>query len=165
MKPEPNDPADALVLDADLAAQIAAALTSEPEPEPEPLDDATQARIKRKLLRRIAATSTGQHLTHQPGADGWQTLGAGITIKVLHEAGGVMSYLVRLAAGAAMPAHRHPVDEECVVLEGEVQIGDLHVAAGGFHLGRQGVLHDRLCSQDGALIYLRGAVPEAALAF
>jgi hypothetical protein len=39
------------------------------------------------------------------------------------------------------------------------------VAAGGFHLGRQGVLHDRLCSQDGALIYLRGAVPEAALAF
>ena len=75
-----------------------------------------------------------------------------------------MSYLLRLAPGAALPAHRHPVDEECVVLEGEVQIGTLRVGAGGFHLGRKDVLHDRLCSAGGALIFLRGAIPEADLA-
>jgi len=87
-----------------------------------------------------------------------------VRIKVLHEAAGVMSYLLRLAPGASLPAHRHPVDEECVVLEGEVQIGSLRVAAGGFHLGRRDVLHERLESAGGALNFLRGAVPEANLA-
>ena len=151
--------ADEPVLDAELLAQISAAI------EPEPLDEVTQARIKRNLLRRIAQSSTPQHLTARPGPADWQPFGSGVSIKVLHESQGIMSYLLRLAPGAALPAHRHPVDEECVVLEGEVQIGELRVGAGGFHLGRRDVLHDRLCSTAGAVIYLRGAVPEAALAF
>jgi ChrR Cupin-like domain len=132
--------------------------------EPEAVDGGTRDRIKSKLLRRIAADTTERHLTEQPQAAGWQRFGDGLSIKVLHGAGGVMSYLLRLAPGASVPAHRHPVDEECVVLEGEVQIGSLRVAAGGFHLGRKDVLHDRLCSAEGALIFLRGAVPEAGLA-
>ena len=51
-----------------------------------------------------------------------------------------------------------------MVLEGEVRIGELRVGAGGFHLGRQGVLHDRLHSETGALIFLRGGTPDIALA-
>lgn len=156
-EPPPDEP----VLDADLLARIGGAL--EPAPE-DALDAATQERIKRKLLRRIAAASTDRHLTLADVAAGWQPFGTGVSLKVLHESGGVMSYLLRLAPGAALPAHRHPVDEECVVLEGEIRIGELRVRAGGFHLGRQGVLHDRLESEDGALIYLRGAVPEPSLA-
>jgi len=131
----------------------------------EPLDPAASARIKKRLLQRIAAESTPRHLTRPAGDDGWQPFGDGLAVKVLHEAGGVMSYFVRLAPGAALPAHRHPIDEECVVLEGEVQIGDLRVAAGGFHLGRQDVLHDRVRSDGGALIFLRGAAPELAHLF
>lgn len=155
--PTPGGPA----LDADLQRSIGAAL----EPGPgDTLDPATQARIKRRLLQRIAAASTDQHLTLADVAAGWQPFGAGVSMKVLHESGGVMSYLLRLAPGAALPAHRHPVDEECVVLEGEIRIGTLRVRAGGFHLGRQGVLHDRLHTEEGALIFLRGAVPEPTLA-
>ena len=156
--PAPSEPDESL-LDAALIGQIAAAIT------PEPLDARSQQRIKNKLLRRIAADCTGLHLHPPPEAPGWQAFGDGITMKVLHESEGVMSYLLRMAPGAALPAHRHPVDEECVVLEGEVQIGPLSLGAGGFHLGRRHVLHDRLCSSGGALIFLRGAIPEAALAF
>jgi quercetin dioxygenase-like cupin family protein len=152
-------PAHEAVLDETLVARLAEAVAADA-----PLDAATQARIKRRVLQRIAADNTPSHLTCEPGEAGWRPFGDGVRIKVLHEAGGIMSYLLRLAPGASLPAHRHPVDEECVVLEGEVQIGSLRVAAGGFHLGRKGVLHDRLASAGGALIYLRGAVPAATLA-
>lgn len=148
-------------LDADLLLLIDDAI----EPDPADAQDAAMhERVKRKLLRRIAADTTDRHVTHHPGPQDWQPFGEGVQIKVLHQSGGVMSYLLRLQAGASLPAHRHPIDEECVVLEGEVQIGSLTLAAGGFHLGRKDVLHDRLASAGGALIYLRGAIPEAALA-
>ncbi len=155
---KPQDRPDA-ALDEDLVDALNAELAAG-EPA---LDAATQQRIKSRLLRRIAADNTPRHVTHHPGDEGWQPFGEGLRIKVLHEAGGVMSYLLRLAPGASLPPHRHPVDEECVVLEGAVRIGSLVLGAGGFHLGRQDVLHDRLESPDGALIYLRGAAPDIAL--
>jgi quercetin dioxygenase-like cupin family protein len=130
---------------------------------PAPLDQAAMARVKRRVLARIAESQQVQHLTVR-GEDGlWQPFGPGLGLKVLHEAGGVMSYLVRLAPGATLPPHRHPIDEECVVLEGSLRIGDLLVGAGGFHLGRQDVLHLPIVSEHGALIFLRGAPPDIAL--
>lgn len=141
-------------LDDDTAALIAAAL------DPVPLPAPSAARIKRRLLQRVAADSTPRHQTVPAGDAGWQPFGQGLSIKVLHEADGVMSYLVRLAPGAALAPHRHPLDEECVVLEGEVQIGSLRVGAGGYHRGLKDVLHGHVASEGGALIFLRGAVPE-----
>jgi anti-sigma factor ChrR (cupin superfamily) len=141
-------------LDDDVTALLDASMT------PLPLPAAARLRIRQRLLRRVAADATPHHLTLQPAQGAWQPLGPGLQIKVLHEDGGVMSYLVRLAAGATLPAHRHPIDEECVVLEGEISIGGQRFGAGTFHLGRRDVLHDSLRSDDGALIYLRGATPE-----
>ncbi|MFO1270620.1 MAG: cupin domain-containing protein [Rubrivivax sp.] len=146
----PTEPA----LDDDTAALIAAAL------DPVPMPPAAAARVKRRLLQRVAADSTPRHHTVPAGEAGWQPFGEGLSIKVLHEAGGVMSYLVRLAPGAALAPHRHPLDEECVVLEGEVQIGALRVGPGGYHRGLKDVLHDHVASEGGALIFLRGAAPD-----
>ncbi|MBL8342479.1 MAG: cupin domain-containing protein [Rubrivivax sp.] len=143
-------------LDADVLAWLDQAVS------PEPPDAAAAARVKKRLLRRIAADSTPRHATLAPAEGPWLPFGAGITMKVLHRDGDTLSYLLRLAPGAALPAHRHPQDEECLVLEGEMRIGELAIPAGGYHLGRKGVLHDRLTSPGGALIFLRGAVPEAA---
>jgi anti-sigma factor ChrR (cupin superfamily) len=125
---------------------------------------AADARLRQRVLRTIAAEATPSHRTVQPvdAAAPWQPWGPGLQIKVLHEADGVMSYLVRLAAGASLPPHRHPIDEECVVLEGTVNIGSLRVPAGGYHRGLRGLPHDALRSDEGAVIFLRGAVPDTA---
>jgi anti-sigma factor ChrR (cupin superfamily) len=155
MKPNPSAPSPA-ALDADLVDALSAAV------DPEPLAPEAHARIKRQLLRRVAADSTPRQTTLHAGQGEWRPFSPGVQIKVLNEAGGVMSYLLRLQAGAKLATHRHPVDEECVVLEGSLRVGELHLKAGDYHLGRAGVLHDQLVSPDGALIFLRGAAPETA---
>jgi anti-sigma factor ChrR (cupin superfamily) len=157
--PPPDD--DQPALDAKIVALLGDQLADTAGAAP--VDVQSIQRVKQALLRRIAASNSAEHLTVQAAAGDWCPFGRGVQIKVLHEAAGVMSYLLRLQAGARLPAHRHPIDEECVVLEGEVQIGELRIAAGGFHLGRQDRLHDQLRSDAGALIFLRGATPDAAL--
>lgn len=127
------------------------------------------ASLKRRVMQGVAAQPhrppdpAGGHLTSPPDGAGWQPFLSGVDIKVLHATGDVMAYLLRLQPGAGIPAHRHPMDEECVVLEGQVQIGQhLVLDAGGFHLARAGSLHDTIRSVHGATIYLRGAAPEVA---
>jgi quercetin dioxygenase-like cupin family protein len=94
------------------------------------------------------------------GDDGFAPFVAGVRIKMLHGNGERLSYLLQLAPGAAIPPHRHPVDEACVVLQGTLHIGDAHVVgAGGFHLAPAGSLHAAVASHEGALIFLHGAVP------
>jgi quercetin dioxygenase-like cupin family protein len=165
--PPPDRAAPAL--DSDVTAWLDAALAEPPhaaagDAQATGADDATsRERVRRRLLRRVAADSTPRHGTVHAAEGAWQPFGPGVRMKVLHEAGGVMSYLLRLEAGARVAAHRHPIDEECVVLEGRLCIGDLVLEPGCYHLGRQGVLHDRLHSPEGALIFLRGAVPEPEL--
>ena len=121
-----------------------------------------QARaIKRRVLERVADTED-THLTVDVGDGHWQPFGEGVQITVLREHQGVMSYLLRLAPGARLPAHRHPMDEECIVLEGTLKVGTrIEVGPGGYHLAHQGALHAPVSTLTGATIFLRGAVPEA----
>ena len=117
--------------------------------------------VWRRLIERIADAET-THLTIQADQGPWQPLLAGVQMKVLHRRGRELSYLLRMAPGACVPAHRHPVDEECIVLEGTVRIGRLEVGAGGYHLAHAGALHASLTTVTGAMLFLRGAVPDPA---
>jgi quercetin dioxygenase-like cupin family protein len=118
-------------------------------------------RIRRRLFERVA-DAEDSHLTVCAEQGDWQFLAEGVQIKVLHEADSVLSYLLRLAPGASLPPHRHPVDEECVVLEGWIEVGTrLRVGPGGYHLAHRGALHATLRTDTGATLFLRGAVPQA----
>lgn len=125
--------------------------------------------IRRQLMERVADTDTSHRTVPVAATDaagdaasGWQPFLPGVHIKVLREHEGTLSYLLRLQPGAELPAHRHPRDEECVVLAGHLSVGPaLELGPGDYHLAHAGALHGRIRSRTGATIFLRGAVPEA----
>ena len=122
---------------------------------------AAVARVRARVMQRIAAESTPRHLSVPAGEGGWHRFLPGIERKVLHEREGTMSYLLKLAPGSVLPSHRHPMDEECVVLQGRLRIGELVLPAGSFHLAHEGLPHADITTEEGAIIYLRGAPPRA----
>ena len=80
----------------------------------------------------------------------------------------------RMRRAAAITVVDHRADESWIdfaaharsmgaLAEKVTGIGDLELGAGSFHLGRKDVLHEPLISPEGALLFLRGAVPEEAL--
>jgi quercetin dioxygenase-like cupin family protein len=130
---------------------------------PRPQDDALLARVRANLMGRIAAgqKSASPHLTVRADDDGWELLQPGVRRKVLLETDSTVSCLMRLDAGIVMPGHSHPIDEECLVLEGTLRIGtDLLLHAGDFHVGRQGVDHAEASTDTGTLLYLRSGKPQ-----
>lgn len=129
-------------------------------PSSGPADAARQ--IRRRLMARVADADES-HLTIDTFEGDWQAFAAGVAIKVLRVHAGEMSYLLRLEPGAAIPPHRHPQDEECIVLEGQLRVGTkTEIGPGGYHLAHGGALHGTITSSTGATIFLRGAVPDAS---
>jgi quercetin dioxygenase-like cupin family protein len=131
-----------------------------PETRHTPLPTEAQA-MKRRLLERVADADTS-HLTVGAAEGTWRPLATGVWIKLLYEGEGMRSCLLRLAPGASLPPHRHPADEECVVLQGALQVGShTEVGAGGYHRAHRGALHPSIAARDGATVFLRGALPAA----
>jgi len=156
--PPRNPDAAPATLDADIVRALDHA--QRPADAASDADAALAARVRSRLMGRIAAEATPGHVTIAADQPSWRTFLPGIDCKVLHTSGDTMSYLLRFAPGAVLPAHHHPVDEECVVLQGELRIGaNLTVAQGGFHMARAGLPHDAITSDAGCVIYLRGARP------
>jgi quercetin dioxygenase-like cupin family protein len=132
------------------------------EPAPEvPADPARARSIRRRLMERVA-DADDTHLTIAGDEGEWQPFLEGVWIKILREQGGVLSYLLRLEPGACLPPHRHPQDEECIVIEGSLLVGTrTRIGRGSYHLAHGGALHATIRTETGATIFLRGAVPQA----
>lgn len=139
-------------LDDALTGAIAAGL------KPAQPDRATAARLRDRLL---AAARAGRadfqgHLTIRAAEGAWIAVAPGIHMKLLREDDLTRSYLLRMSPGAVVPGHDHALDEECLILEGEVWLGELRASAGDFHLARRGLAHGELRTATGCLLYLRG---------
>ena len=94
----------------------------------------------------------------------WEVVADGVRKKHLfvdHEEG-YESFLLKLAPGACIPAHPHSMTEECLMLEGEVSIGDLRLSAGDYHVISAGTVHPELRTMTGGLLYVRGELRAAA---
>ncbi|WP_232470725.1 MULTISPECIES: cupin domain-containing protein [Methylococcus] len=89
--------------------------------------------------------------------EGWVEVAEGVMKKDLCSDGILASRFYRLAPGAKVPAHSHLQDEECMMLEGEVFLGDILLRAGEYQLAPVGTRHGEVFSDVGATLFVRGA--------
>lgn len=137
------------VLDADVDERLLEALAPV-EPE------AARARtLWTRIQAQIAGEAQAGFVTVHRGDGEWLPIGPRVAVKHLVERPGMHAFLLRMERGATFPAHDHPTAEECVVLEGEVWLGDVHARAGDFHLAPAGRRHGTLRTEEGCLLYLR----------
>ena len=94
----------------------------------------------------------------------WEVVLEGVEKKLLFTdpAAGTESYLLRVAPRTRVPAHHHERAEECLVLEGDLFIGDLRLAAGDYHLALPGSDHPDAWTESGTLVYIRGDIQALA---
>ncbi len=100
--------------------------------------------------------------TVHAGEGKWKPLAEGVDIKLLwvDEVRNSESLLLRLAPGAALPGHAHAQYEECLVIEGGIEIGPLQLRAGDYHLAHPGVPHPAITSVEGGLLFVRAELGE-----
>lgn len=140
-----------------LALHLLEAMQPDPAHKLDAMDAAT---IRERVRKRIRSM---QPLTTIAGDGGnWAPFSPKVSIKVLRRDADSQSYLLRLEPGAVMLPHVHDQDEECMVLEGEVCIGNLIVRQGAYHLAPRGIAHEPIRTEFGALLFLRGAIPAAS---
>ena len=160
---DPDQTADGLP--APLIAALADALTPDSSP-PECAD-----RVRTRLMDRVRADPERARMAQamanafitlrgstQPG-EGWVEMLPKAHARLLFTDGEAESYMIRLEPGAWAPAHEHPADEECLVLEGSLWQGDVFLKAGDFHVARPGMKHGELRTDTGALVFIRYAKP------
>lgn len=90
------------------------------------------------------------------GQGEWVEVQTGIFQKELWTDGEVASRYFRFEAGARMAGHYHLSDEECMMLSGDIFLGDILLQAGDFHIAPAGTEHLDIFSDTGALFFVKG---------
>ena len=70
--------------------------------------------------------------------------------------------LIRMAAGATLPAHRHAQPEECYVVRGDLRDGDLCLC-GGDYIRFEGDTSHSISSEEGCLLLVTASLHDRAI--
>lgn len=125
-------------------------------------DEETKNRIKNRLFSRIHSSNIAAVNTIREQQGVWIEINPKVSVKVLRQDADSNSQtaLWKLAAGASIPSHAHPVEEECYIISGSVNFGEHHLNAGDFEVFPAGLDHGEMQSVSGALIMLRSDIPQ-----
>ncbi len=118
--------------------------------------------LRSRILSRIGAPAPEGTSTVRAGEGGWSHITPLVEIKVLRRdlESRNQTVLYRLHPGAELPGHPHTQDEECLVLDGEIHIGDHVVRRGDMHIANAGSMHPPVSSPLGALLLVRSEIDE-----
>jgi quercetin dioxygenase-like cupin family protein len=114
---------------------------------------------QRGLTQTAARQAQGQTPWQAPGP--WVRSGPGVQVMPLFAQRHVVSMLVQFEAGARVPDHGHELDEDCLVLAGEMFLGDILLRAGDYQLAPAGGSHVNETSDVGVCFYFHGAIDDA----
>jgi quercetin dioxygenase-like cupin family protein len=92
------------------------------------------------------------------GARRWRPNFPGVDVMPLWGSSTITSMLVRFAPGASVPDHRHDVHEDCLMLEGEMFLGDILLRAGDYQLAPAAGGHFSEMSERGGTFFFHGAI-------
>jgi anti-sigma factor ChrR (cupin superfamily) len=119
---------------------------------------APAAGLKSRLMSQVAAYESVKPIADvRSNESTWIPYGApGIDIKPLFhdEATGRNTVLLRMAAGARLPAHHHHDVEQCLVVQGDVCFGDLVYKEGDFVVMGKHSHHPEIHSVHGNVLLL-----------
>lgn len=84
----------------------------------------------------------------------------GISIRLLHlnHQARRFTALLKMEPGARYPDHHHDSEEECLVLEGSLMVGDHRMEAGDYQFCEAHSDHVEQWSETGALLYLTAPI-------
>jgi quercetin dioxygenase-like cupin family protein len=63
-----------------------------------------------------------------------------------------------MESGAIVPEHPHTLEEQCLVLEGEVWVGDHLLRSGDWHVAQPGSHHGNFSTRTGCLLLIKSEV-------
>jgi hypothetical protein len=95
------------------------------------------------------------------GNVGWQIFWPNVWVKVLRQDlhNKKQTALFRVLPGGVVPAHAQTRDEECLVLEGEVFIGEHRVGQGDLHVAGPDRGQGDITTRTGAMLMVRSDTP------
>lgn len=87
----------------------------------------------------------------------WEPVCTGVSRRVLLRGvgGEPLAFLLRAEQGARVPAHQHIRREECVLIQGDIQIGGVDLRPGDFLVADRGSEHTEMITKGGMLAYVR----------
>jgi anti-sigma factor ChrR (cupin superfamily) len=140
------------------------------------------AHVREALLERVAArpepprpdaAQVWRRWTDEPEAAGlftrragegpWEETGvAGVRVRRLFvdRSRNEMTMLVRMEAGSAYPRHVHDGPEQCLVLEGDLHVGDLVLQPGDYQRAAPGSLHGVQSTEGGCLLLIMSSLSD-----
>ena len=125
---------------------------------------------KRQVWQSIAAAldeaGPPATVTVRSGEGEWRTLTPGAEIKMLmvDRDAGFQSFLLRLSPGAMLPPHDHSILEECLLLEGDMLIGERAYRRGDYHAALPGSRHAPISTRNGGIVFIRSELRPEMLA-
>ncbi len=117
------------------------------------------AEVARDLLTAFLPGEGSELITIRADEGEWSDLTSGISIKALYDHGPISSSLVRITVNTSWITQQQALahDEEFLLLEGDVFVGDTLLQTGDWQFAPAGSESLPISTDKGALVFLRGA--------
>ena len=128
---------------------------------PAELSQSDRESLHDRIMARISTAPPPRTYTVRASEGNWIPVGPGVELKVLRmdREANSQTVLFRMQPGSQIVPHPHNQEEECLVMEGEILVGEHRVGKGDMHIAMPGAKHPPILAPRGALLCIRSEIP------